>query len=160
MWWTLARPAEVTEAEWAEFDLGNALWTIPATRMKDRREHVIPLPYQAVKMLRTLQVLTGHRHHLFPGRDNPLGSMTSHSLRQLLKSLGLSGTYSPHATRTTGCKRLNEMGYRPDAIESQLAHADINNVRRAYNHATYLDERKVMMQELADMLGKWVAEFE
>lgn len=44
MWWTLARPAEVTEAEWAEFDLVNALWTIPATRMKARREHVIPLP--------------------------------------------------------------------------------------------------------------------
>ncbi len=61
MWWTRARPAEVTEAEWAEFDLGNALWTIPATRMKARREHVIRLPYQAVNMLRTLQGLTGHR---------------------------------------------------------------------------------------------------
>ncbi|ECR4178194.1 tyrosine-type recombinase/integrase, partial [Salmonella enterica] len=117
-------------------------------------------PLQAVKMLRTLQGLTGHRQHLFPGRDNPLGPMTSHSLRQLLKSLGWSGIYSPHATRTTGSTRLNEMGYRPDAIEAQLAHADTNNVRRTYNHATYLDERKVMMQEWADMLDKWVAEFE
>ncbi len=95
----------------------------------------------------------------FPGRDNPLGPMTSHSLRQLLKSLGWSGTYSPHATRTTGSTRLNELGYRPDAIEAQLAHADTNNVRRTYNHATYLDERKVMMQEWADMLDKWVAGF-
>lgn len=159
MWWTLARPAEATEAEWTEFDLNNALWTIPAARMKARREHVIPLPFQAVKMLRTLQGLTG-RQHLFPGRDNPLGPMTSHSLRQLLKSLRWSGIYSPHATRTTGSTRLNEMGYRPDAIEAQLAHADTNNVRRTYNHATYLDERKVMMQEWADMLDKWVAEFE
>ena len=83
-------------------------------------------------MLRTLQGLTGHRHHLFPDRDNPRGPMTSHSLRQLLKSLGWSGTYSPHATRTTGSTRLNEMGYRPDAIEAQLAYADTNNVRRAY----------------------------
>lgn len=73
MWWTLARPAEATEAEWTEFNLDNALWTIPAARMKARREHVIPLPFQAVKMLRTLQGLTGHRQHLFPGRDNPLG---------------------------------------------------------------------------------------
>lgn len=83
--------------------------------------------------------------------------MTSHSLRQLLKSLGWSGIYSPHATRTTGSTRLNEMGYRPDAIEGQFAHADTNNVRRKYNHATYLDERKVMMQEWADMLDKQVA---
>jgi integrase len=96
LWWTLARPVEATEAEWIEFDLDNALWTIPLARMKGRREHVIPLPFQAVKMLRTLQGLTGHRQHLFPGRDNPLGPMTSHSLRQLLKSLGWSGIYSFH----------------------------------------------------------------
>ncbi|GKV75345.1 hypothetical protein PEC106568_05190 [Pectobacterium carotovorum subsp. carotovorum] len=82
--------------------------------------------------------------------------MTSHSLRQLLKSLGWSGTYSLHATRTTGSTRLNEMGYRPDAIEAQLAHADTNNVRRTYNHATYLDERKMMMQEWADVLDELV----
>ena len=84
------------------------------------------------------------------------------SVRQLLKSLGWIGIYSPHATRTTGSTRLNEMGYRPDAVEAQLAHADTNNVRRTYNHATYLDERKVkvMMQEWADMRDKWVAGFE
>ena len=70
MWWTLARPAETTEAEWSEFDLDNALWTIPAARMKARREHAIPLPSQAVKTLRTLQGLTGHRQHLFPGRES------------------------------------------------------------------------------------------
>ncbi len=91
-----------------------------------------------------------------PVRDNPLGSMTSHSLRQLLKSLGWSGIYSPHTTRTTGSTRLNEMSYRLDAIEAQLAHADTNNVRRTYNHATYLDERKLMMQEWADRLDEWV----
>lgn len=94
MWWTLVQPAEVTEAKWAEFDLDNALWNIPATRMKARREHVIPLPFQAVNMLRTLQGLTGHRQHLFPGRDNPLGPMTSHSLRQLLKSLATCTYYA------------------------------------------------------------------
>jgi len=88
MWWTLERPAEATETELTEFDLDNALWTIPAALMKARREHVIPLPSQAVKTLRTLQGLTGHRQRLFPGEDNPLGPMTSHSLRELLKSLG------------------------------------------------------------------------
>ncbi len=155
MWWTLCRPAEVAEAKWSEFDLDNALWTISADRMKVRKEHTVPLPHQALKMLRTLHGFTGHRPHLFPGRDNPLGPMTTHSLRQLLKTLGWSGKYSPHATRTTGSTLLNEMGYRADAIEAQLAHADTNNVRRSYNHATYLDERKVMMQEWADKLDKW-----
>ena len=83
--------------------------------------------------------------------------MTSHSLRQLLKSLGWSGSYSPHASRTTESTRLDERGYRTDAIEAKLAHADTNNVRRTYNHATYLDERKVMIREWEDMLDKWVA---
>lgn len=158
MWWTLARPVEATEAEWSEFNLGKSLWIIPPARMKSGREHVIPLPSQAVRMLTTLYGLTGHRKHLFPGRDNPHGPMTSHSLRQLLKSLGWSGIYSPHATRTTGSTRLNEIGYSPDAIEAQLAHADTNNVRRTYNHAIYLDERTIMMQEWADKLDEWFYE--
>jgi integrase len=70
---------------------------------------------------------------------------------------GWSGSYSPHASRTTESTRLDERGYRPDAIEAKLAHADTNNVRRTYNHATYLDERKVMIREWEDMLDKWVA---
>ena len=74
-----------------------------------------------------------------------------------MKVLGWAGTYSPHATRTTGSTRLNEMGYRPDAIEAQLAHSDQNNVRRAYNHATYFEERQVMMQDWADHLMQWRA---
>jgi len=98
--------------EWAEFELDNALWTIQAVRMKA----LIPLPCRAVKMLRTLQGLAGHRQHLFPGRDNTPGPMTAHSLRQLLKSLGWSVTYSPHATRTTGSTRwaIDLMLLRPN----------------------------------------------
>ena len=138
MWWTLARPSEAAEAEWAEFDLDAALWTIPARRMKARREHVVPLPAQAVKMLRRLHAISGDRTHLFPGRDDRNRPMSVRSIRQALKVLGWSGTYSPHGTRTTGSTRLNEMGYRSDAIEAQLAHAEPNSVRRTYNHATYL----------------------
>ncbi|WP_265583923.1 tyrosine-type recombinase/integrase [Chitinimonas koreensis] len=155
MWWTLARPSEVAEAEWSEFDLDAAIWRIPAARMKARKDHVVPLPRQAVEMLKGLQGVTGNRKHLFPGRDDRNGPMSVASLRQALNALGWGGTYSPHATRTTGSTRLNEMGYRPDAIEAQLAHADQNNVRRTYNHATYFDERKVMMQDWADHLESW-----
>lgn len=157
MWWTLARPSEVAEAEWAEFDLEKAVWRIPAERMKARKEHVVPLPLQAIKMLQTLKGITGTRTHLFPGRDNRNGSMSVNSLRQALKVLGWSGTYSPHGTRTTGSTRLNEMGYRPDAIEAQLAHADPNMVRRTYNHAAYFEERRAMMQDWANHLTTWKA---
>lgn len=155
MWWTLARPNEVAEAEWTEFDLEKARWDIPAIRMKGRRDHCVPLPDQAITMLVTLKGLTGNRTHLFPGRDNRHGPMSQASLRQALKALGWNKTFSPHATRTTGSTRLNEMGYRPDIIEAQLAHADPNNVRRAYNHATYMDERRVMMQDWANKLDEW-----
>jgi integrase len=155
MWWTLVRPSEAAEAEWSEFDLNAATWRIPAIRMKAGKDHVVPLPTQAIMMLDKLRGLTGSRIHVFPGRDDRSGPMSIAALRQALKVLGWSGTYSPHATRTTGSTRLNEMGYRSDAIEAQLAHADQNNVRRTYNHATYFDERKVMMQQWADRLDEW-----
>ncbi|WP_342066244.1 tyrosine-type recombinase/integrase [Achromobacter kerstersii] len=155
MWWTLVRPSEAAEAEWSEFDLAAATWRIPAIRMKARKDHVVPLPRQTIAMLEKLRGLTGDRKHVFPGRDDRNGPMSIAALRQALKVVGWSGTYSPHATRTTGSTRLNEMGYRPDAIEAQLAHADQNNVRRTYNHATYFDERKAMMQQWADRLDEW-----
>lgn len=155
MWWTLARPSEVAEAEWAEINLDKGIWHIPAQRMKSRKEHIMPLPRQAIEMLTGLHAITGKRTHLFPGRDDRNVAMSANSLRQALKVMGWSGTYSPHATRTTGSTRLNELGYRPDAIEAQLAHVDRNAVRRAYNHATYFEERKAMMQDWADRLETW-----
>lgn len=85
MWWTLARPSETAEAEWAEFDLDAALWTIPARRMKARREHVVPLPTQAIEMLRRLRAISGDRTHLFPGRDDRNRPMSVHSIRQALE---------------------------------------------------------------------------
>jgi integrase len=155
MWWTLCRPSEVVEAQWPEFELDAAIWRIPAGRMKRRKEHVIPLPTQAVDMLRAMRGITGRHDHVFPGRDNRRKPMVVASFRQALNVLGWSGKYSPHATRTTGSTRLNEMGYSADWIERQLAHADINSVRRTYNHADYLADRAKMMQQWADMLDTW-----
>lgn len=155
MWWTLCRPSEAVEAQWAEFDLDAAVWRIPAERMKKRKEHVIPLPLQAVEMLRALHGLTGHHIHVFPGRDDRNKPMATASFRQMLNVLSWSGKYSPHATRTTGSTRLNELGYSPDWIERQLAHSEPNAVRRTYNHADYLIDRAKMMQQWADMLDAW-----
>ncbi len=155
MWLTLARPSEVVEAEWSEFDLDAAIWRIPAERMKKRKEHLIPLPSQAVTLLRGMETITGTRRHVFPHRDSKTKPMVSASFRQMLNVLGWAGKFSPHATRTTGSTRLNELGYSPDWIERQLAHEEPNAVRRTYNHADYLKDRAHMMQQWADLLEQW-----
>lgn len=154
MWLTLCRPSEAIEAEWKEFDLDAALWKIPAGRMKKRKEHVMPLPSQAVEVLRSMYAITGEHTHVFPNRDDRTKPMTAATMRQALKTLGWAGKYSPHATRTTGSTKLNEMGYRFDWIEKQLAHVEMNAVRRTYNHADYLTDRTAMMQRWADFLGE------
>lgn len=155
MWFTLCRPSEAVEARWEEFNLDAAVWRIPGDRMKKRKEHAMPLPTQAVEMLRGLYGLTGRHIHLFPHRDDRTKPMVSASFRQMLSVLGWGKKYSPHATRTTGSTRLNELGYSSDWIERQLAHAEPNAVRRTYNHAEYLADRAKMMQQWADMLDSW-----
>lgn len=155
MWLTLCRPNEAIGAQWKEVDLDGAIWRIPPERMKKRKEHVVPLPRQAVAVLRAMHGITGELAHVFPHRDDRAKPMTDASLRQALNQLGWAGKYSPHATRTTGSTRLNEMGFSPDWIERQLAHAEPNAVRRTYNHADYLADRTRMMQHWADMLDAW-----
>jgi integrase len=153
MWLTLARPGEAVEAQWAEFNLDAAIWRIPAERMKKRKEHVIPLPSQAVELLRGMHTITGQKTHVFPHRDDKTRPMCAASFRQMLNVLGWAGKFSPHATRTTGSTQLNEMGYSSDWIEKQLAHVEVNAVRRTYNHADYLADRTRMMQHWANFIG-------
>ena len=155
MWLTLCRPSEAVEARWSEFDLDAAIWRIPPERMKKRKEHVIPLPTQAIEMLRALHGVTGRHAHLFPHRDDRTKPMVAASFRQMLNVLGWGGKYSPHATRTTGSTRLNELGFAPDWIERQLAHVEPNSVRRTYNHAEHVADRAKMMQQWADLLDAW-----
>lgn len=154
-WLTLARPNEVLGAQWSEFDLDGAMWRIPAERMKMRQEHLVPLPTQAVAILRKVQAVNGHRAHVFPHRDDRDKQMTDATLRQALGYLGWAGKYSPHATRHTGSTRLNELGFNPDWIERQLAHAERNAVRGTYNQAEHLVNRATMMQQWADLLDAW-----
>ena len=155
MWLTLCRPNEVMGARWEELDLEARVWRIPASRMKKRKEHAVPLSSQAIELLKKMKGITGHRDHVFPNRDDRDRPMANATLRQALKNLGWSGKFSPHATRTTGSTWLNEMGFSFDWIERQLAHAETNTVRATYNHATYLTDRAQMMQKWADMLDLW-----
>ena len=152
LWLTLVRPSELAGAQWKEIDLDAATWTIPAERMKMAEQHVVPLPAQAVELFKRLQALNGQRTHVFPHRDRRAEAMTYDAMNKGISRLSLPFHFTPHAVRTTASTILNTMGFRGEVIESQLAHQERNAVRRAYNRATYLEERRAMMQQWADML--------
>lgn len=151
---TFVRPSELTGAQWAEFDLDTAEWRIPAERMKMKSPHIVPLSKQAVKLLRDLHTLTQHSPFLFPSERAPLSKpMVRDTLSKALRSMGFQGQATPHGFRAMASTMLNEMGFRPDVIEAQLAHKEPNKIRAAYNRAQYLPERVKMMQHWADFLG-------
>lgn len=148
---TFVRTNELIGAEWSEFDLDNALWVIPAGRMKMKTEHVVPLSTQALAKLEELKPLSGNSRFVFPGRnrDKPISNNT---MLFALYRLGYKGKMTGHGFRAVASTILNETGFNPDVIERQLAHCERNQVRGAYNRAEYLAERKRMMQHWADYL--------
>jgi integrase len=149
---TFVRPVELRAAEWTEFDLEHAEWRIPAERMKMREEHIVPLSHQAVELLEELKTITGGSRYLFPNYRHPKIYMTATTLNRALERMGYGGKFSSHGFRATASTMLNEMGYRPDVVERQLAHKERNQVRASYNQAQYLAERRQMMQQWADYL--------
>lgn len=150
---TFIRPGELRKAEWTEFDLDEGIWRIPAERMKMRAEHLVPLSRQAVEALRELQPLTGSGRYLFPGARSAGRPMSENTICAALRYLGYErGQMTAHGFRTLASTLLNEMGWSADAIERQLAHAERDEVRGAYNRAEYLAERRRMMGAWADYL--------
>jgi integrase len=149
---TFVRTTEMLEAKWSEFDLGAALWRIPAERMKMREPHNVPLSRQAVELLKKLHALKGNGEYLFPNRSNLHKPVSRGVLWKAVASMGYQGHFSPHGIRATASTILNELGFRPDVIERQLAHTERNKVRASYNRAEYLEERRVMMQQWADLI--------
>ena len=147
------RPGELRRAEWSELALDAAIWRIPASKMKMREEHIVPLPAQAVAVLRELQPLTGRGQYVFPSHRGKARMMSENTINAALRYMGFDkDTMTGHGFRAMASTRLNEMGWAPDIIERQLAHAERNKVRAAYNRAQYLDERTRMMQAWADYL--------
>lgn len=142
------RPGELRQAEWGEFDLDSGVWTIPATRMKMRREHRKPLPETAVAILRDLHKLTGRGNLVFPSVQSTLRPMSENTLNSALRRMGFSSAEaSAHGFRATASTLLNESGkWQADAIEAELAHVGADEVRRAYHRATYWDERVKMAE--------------
>ena len=153
--YVFVRPGELRQAEWAEFDLDGAVWSIPAKKMKMRRPHRVPLARQAVAILQELREITGGGRWLFPSVRSFAKPISENTLNAALRRLGY-GTEEMcvHGFRGMASTLLNEMGrWNPDAIERQLAHQEANAVRRAYTHnAEFWTERVAMMQAWADYL--------
>ncbi|MGQ0698268.1 MAG: tyrosine-type recombinase/integrase [Panacagrimonas sp.] len=147
------RPGELRHAEWTEIDLDAAEWRIPAEKMKARVQHIVPLPVQAIAILRELHPLTGRGRYVFPGLRTHTRPMSENTVLAALRRLGYSkDQMTGHGFRSIASTRLNEMGWNRDAIERQLAHGERDPVRAAYNYAEHLPERRKMMQAWADYL--------
>lgn len=152
----LLRPGELRQAEWADIDFEEAIWFIPAERMKMRRPHRVPLSRQVIAMLQELHEHTHWWKYLFPCLGKPRKAMSENAVNQGLRKLGYTtGQMTAHGFRAMAATLLNEMGeWNPDAIERQLAHVDTNQVRRAYARGEYWDERVAMMQRWSDYLDE------
>ncbi|MCF8104359.1 MAG: tyrosine-type recombinase/integrase [Desulfohalobiaceae bacterium] len=147
------RPGELRHAEWTEIDFENSTWTLPADKMKMKREHVVPLSKQALQILEDLYPLTGSGGYVFPSIRTPARPMSENTLNVALMRLGFSKEeHCPHGFRSMASTRLHEMGWDSRVIEVQLAHVDRNKIRGIYNRAEYLDDRTRMMQAWADYL--------
>ncbi|WP_051257691.1 tyrosine-type recombinase/integrase [Desulfovibrio cuneatus] len=150
---TFARPGEVRHAEWVGIDLRERVWTIPPEKMKMGRPHVVPLAEQTIKVLGTLRSITGQGRYLFPSTRSRTAPMSEATVTAALRRMGYSQEQMcAHGFRGMASTLLNEQGWPSDAIELQLAHAESNSIRAAYNHATFLEKRKEMMQFWANYL--------
>jgi integrase len=149
------RPGELRKAEWSEINWDKAEWTIPAQKMKMREKHIVPLSGQAIDILREIQPLTGEGKYLFPSPRTNDRPMSDNAILSALRRMGYTGDQmTGHGFRSMASTLLNEQGWNRDAIERQLAHAERDSIRAAYNYAEHMPERKRMMQSWADYLDQ------
>jgi integrase len=152
---TFVRSSELRFAEWDEFDIESKepLWIIPAERMKMRKTHHVPLSKQAVGILVNMQKYFGPEGYVFPQVRTPEKPMSENTLLYFSNRLGYAGRNTIHGFRTVASTVLNESRrWSPDVIELQLAHQESNKVRKVYNRAQHLDERRKMMEWWADYI--------
>ncbi|MFP4168862.1 MAG: tyrosine-type recombinase/integrase [Desulfonatronovibrionaceae bacterium] len=153
---TFVRPGELRKATWDEIDFEDALWKIPAERMKMKRDHLVPLSRQVLGVLNDLYSLTHNcrGNFIFPGERMNGRPMSENTVNVAIRSMGFSkDQMTAHGFRTMASTRLHESGLWDSlVVELQLAHVDKNSIRGIYNRALYLDERRKMMQWWADYL--------
>lgn len=148
---TASRPGMVRYAKWEEVDFEEGIWTIPAARMKMRRDYVSPLPHQLIAMLTKLNQSTGRSPYLFPGNGEKQPVISENTINLVFAKIGYKGRLVSHGTRHTASTLLREHGWLKDHVESQLAHVE-GGISGEYNQALYLPQRRIMMQWYADYL--------
>jgi integrase len=149
---TATRPGEVRGARWDEFELEAKLWRIPAERMKMRMEHVVPLSEQAVAEVEAMKPLSGHRDLVFPSPLYPSKPLSENTFNSAMARMGYKYLATAHGFRALFSTVANEAGWNADAIERQLAHAERNQVRAAYDRGARLRERTKLMDWWANYL--------
>jgi len=161
---TAVRTGELRNATWSQFDLDSALWTIPASAVKQLQKvirskggdnvppYLVPLSRQAIEEVRKVHQLTGRYKLLIAGRSDPSKPISDGTVNVALRRMGYEGRLTGHGIRATISTALNEMGYNEDWIEAQLSHAGSSKIRKTYNHAEYVEQRRGMMQDWADYL--------
>ena len=150
---TMTRPGDVRGMRRSEINFDKAVWRIPGERMKMRRPHDVPLSRQAITILRDMWSLSDHGDLVLPSIRSNRKSLSENAMNSALRRMGYSkDEMTAHGFRSTASTILNERGFPPDVIEAALAHQDENEIRRAYNRATYWPERVKLMQAWADLL--------
>ena len=150
---TFVRTNELINARWDEIDLERKEWIIPADRMKMGKDHIVPLSRQATEILKNQKVLAGHWPLVFPSNVRPQKSISNNTILGGLKRLGYQGKMTGHGFRALAMSAIKqELGYRHEVIDRQLAHQPKSKVTKAYDRAEFLDERRKMMQDWADYI--------
>lgn len=152
---TFVRTGELIKAEWNEFDFNEAIWRIPANRMKMKRDHLVPLSSQTIDVLKQLRTLHSNQKWVFPSQIKPRNHMSNNTILTALARMGYRGIMTGHGFRALAMSTIKEkLGYRHEVIDRQLAHAQRSQIIAAYDRADFLDDRTKMMQEWADYIDK------
>lgn len=149
--YTASRPGMVRWAEWSEFDLKKGLWSIPAAKMKMKRDHIVPLPAQVVALIQDLNRLTGRSRYLFPSNGSKVPVISDGTINKCFALIGYKGRMTSHGSRHTCNTLLSEHGWPEDWREMHLAHKK-SGLKGVYDKAVYLPQRQQMVQWYADFL--------
>lgn len=150
---TLVRTNELIGAKWGEIDFEERKWTVPADRMKMKQEHIVPLSSQALEAFFTLKKINTSTQWVFPNHKNVEKPMSNNAILFALYRMGYKGKMTGHGFRSLGmgvCKE--KLGYRHEVVDRQLAHVPKDSVDRAYDRASFLEERRHMLQEYANYI--------
>lgn len=151
---TMVRPSEASGTRWEEIDFDNALWNIPAERMKKKKPHTVPLTEQSLMLLEVMKDLSHNSEFVFPSDRDPRKPTNSQTANTALKRMGFHKQLVAHGLRSLASTILNEQGFDPDVIEASLAHVGKNEVRNAYNRAEYIERRKPVMAWWSEYVDK------